>query len=296
MKQATVEDQINSELSNYKFDQYLLYPSKKTGAWKQLFLNRVNKAGSNSIDLHIPQWDEEHFGFKVGKINNPFLPGQDSYKSEVETLLHEAKKNKVKVLILRMNGDNLKLLHEFEKAGFHYYETIIWPVTKLADQSLGKNNITLFDPALDDVEEIINIARHNQFPGGHFQRDNNFEADKINDLYAKWIKTAISEKKPIAIIKNENKIAGYFIYTIDEKLSGATGYKYGVLQSLALDSNTWGKGLGKKLFEGTLSLLKEKGCDYTASSYASKNHISAMLHSKFGFYSVYEEVTMHLWL
>ena len=35
---------------------------------------------------------------------------------------------------------------------------------------------------------------------------------------------------------------------------------------------------------------------YVDSGYASKNHLSARLHSLFGFYSVFEEITLHFWI
>ncbi|MBA3673379.1 MAG: GNAT family N-acetyltransferase [Chitinophagaceae bacterium] len=292
-----------NELKDYRYDQYFLYPTLHNNAWKDIFLSRLNSidgnADFNTFNLEVSKWDEEHFGFKIGKINNPFSPIKEDYKQykyEVKRLIEVSKENNVRVLILRINGDNINLIHEFENVGFRYYETIIWPVTNLDKQNFQYSDIRLFDSKSDNIDDLMKIARYNQYNRGHFHCDNNFEITKVNELYAKWVKTAAEENRHIAIIRNENKIVGYFVFAVDEKLSLATGYKYGRLQSLALDSRERGKGLGRKLFEGTLSLLKEYGCIYADSGYASKNHLSAKLHSMFGFSSVYEEVTMHLWL
>jgi hypothetical protein len=38
------------------------------------------------------------------------------------------------------------------------------------------------------------------------------------------------------------------------------------------------------------------GGEYVDSGYATKNHASAKLHTENGFYSTYEEVTLHKWL
>jgi L-amino acid N-acyltransferase YncA len=301
-------------LGDYTFDQYYLYPSAKKDPWIDLYYNQIERkqkdlrtifypdlenATSALFTVVHPEWDEDHFGFRISKISNPFVPAEMPETKTVEILssiLSDANKNGTRVIIARVNGDNLGLIHAMQDLGFRYYETIIWPVSDVDSQDLSTHNVRFFDREKDKVEDIITIAGNFQYQRGHFHCDNRFDKNSVNNMYAKWVKTAILSEKKIAIIKNEDRIAGYFICEIDETLSDATGYHYGRLQSLALDDSFRGKGFGKRLFEGTLALLKNAGCKYVDSGYASKNHLSAKLHSFYGFSSVYEEITMHLWL
>lgn len=301
-------------LQDYKFDQYSGYPSTNKQAWISLLKSRIEllsadpntKIYSNIgaqaaflFTVETPKWDEDHFGFKLGKINNPFLSGRiipTKIKEIISSIIHNAKSSKMRVLIARVNGDNLALIHAMEELGFKYYETIIWPVTDLGSLTLQINGVTYFDKEINKIEELAYIAKNYQYQRGHYHCDINFTKTAVNEMYAKWVISAVLSNKKVAIIKERNKVLGYFVCEIDENLSNATGYKYGRLQSLALDGSFHGKGYGKKLFEGTLALLKKEGCKYVDSGYASKNHQSGKLHSKHNFFSVFEEVTMHLWL
>jgi N-acetylglutamate synthase-like GNAT family acetyltransferase len=119
---------------------------------------------------------------------------------------------------------------------------------------------------------------------------------KVDQLYVKWIETSWKNREAITIIEHAGKVAGYFNFKMDQTLSTALGCSYGRLRSLALDGAVRGQGLGRKLFLGTIATIKEMGGRYVDSGYASKNHRSAHLHVISRFNSVYEEVTLHLWL
>lgn len=305
---------IRERILDYNYDQYYLYPAINKNGWTNLFFSRLEKYKSDPntqifstrentslvlVNLTESKWDTDHFGFEVGKIDNPVSLSDTQNKNIKENLskLHEyAKQASFKVLIIRINGDNLNFIHELEDIGFKYFETIIWPITDLSKLLLDQNNVQFFDPNTDCIDEVQVIAKKFQYQRGHFHCDQLFNKQLVNELYAKWANSALLSSKKIAIIKDNNRIVGYFICAIDDNLSNALGYKYGRLQSLALDGNIRGKGFGKKLFEGTLFLLKQEGCRYVDSGYATKNHLSAKLHSLFGFASAYEEITMHCWI
>jgi L-amino acid N-acyltransferase YncA len=110
------------------------------------------------------------------------------------------------------------------------------------------------------------------------------------------VKSAFENKESVVIIENKGKIAGYFIVNIDKDLSDHLGFQYGRMKSLSIDSSFRGAGLGMRLFRGTIDYLTKSGAQVIDSGYSSRNHISAKLHYLNNFYSVYEEVTLHLWL
>ncbi len=316
MQRSNFKEITLESFQNYKYDQYYPYPSLEAAAWIKLYKNRLDKITNDSrnkvftlinetcgetmiIGLECSKWDEDLFGFRIGKIINPYVPDITKEKylvMQLELIIRFAKRINIKVLIARLNGDNLKFIHILENKGFRYYETIIWPISDLSTIKPKIKRIVLFDKDKDDLNDLIRIANNFQYHRGHFHCDVRFNKETVNTLYSKWILSAIENNQIITIIKGKGKIIGYFICDIDRELSKATGYKYGRLKSLAIDNSYRGKGYGKELFEGTIALLKENDCRFVDSGYSSKNHRSAKLHSQFGFSSVYEEVTLHYWL
>ncbi len=299
---------------DYQYDQFYRYPSTIKDFWIEMFISNINDANKSKekkifaadvkntpiyFSLSTSNWDISHFGFKIGRLNNPFVHPEakrNKLKRIISSILEYSKANGIIVLIARINGDNLNLIHELEEVGFRYYENIIWPVVDLDLRTLNKSDVRFLNKDFDDPSDLVKISSNYQYKRGHFHCDDKFNKVVVDKLYAKWVITSINNNKNICVISKDNRLVGYFICEIDERLSKYSGYKYGRLQSLALDGNYRGMGLGKTLFEGTLALLKEKGCRYVDSGYATKNHTSSHLHSLFGFSSAYEEVTLHLWL
>ena len=68
------------------------------------------------------------------------------------------------------------------------------------------------------------------------------------------------------------------------------------MRSLAIDGSCREKGLGKRIFRGAICHMKKSGAEFIDSGYSTKNHVSASLHTKEQFRTVYEEVTFHKWL
>ncbi|MDO9537844.1 MAG: GNAT family N-acetyltransferase [Thermoplasmata archaeon] len=147
-----------------------------------------------------------------------------------------------------------------------------------------------------DFDRVMDIARNNSYPRGHYYCDAGFDNGKVDDMCVKWVSTAFRKGDPVAIIESDGKVAGYFLFQLDDRLSDALGCKYARMRHLALDEKFRGKGLGNRLFGGSISIMKDMGAKYVDSGYASKNHASAKLHTLYSFFSVYDEVTFHLWL
>ncbi|MFH2036257.1 MAG: GNAT family N-acetyltransferase [Candidatus Zixiibacteriota bacterium] len=307
-------DDIDLDLSQYAYDQYRFYPSKNKESWEKYFITRFHHLLTNDewmffnqkgiktpylIGCRISKWDYEHFNIKMANI--AVLSSDNNGDSEktisniLDNCIDKLKSENIEFISTRICGSNISAIHAIESKGFKYFENIIWPVTLCLDVKLEDNScVRLMNDK--DMETALKIARGNTYQSSHFHCDKRFDKDKVNLMHVKWLESAWKANKSIAIIEYNNKVAGYFVFEIDSDLSQAMGYKYGRMQSMALDSNFRGKGLGTKLFSGTISLMKDMGAEYIDSGYSSKNHISAKLHTKYDFYSVYEETTFHLWL
>lgn len=309
-----VMNTIGTYLPSYRYDQYRLYPSAKINAWEDYLLKRLtNDLGNEEcvfffekvdnlpflLGCRMPAWDEEHFGFRMATINWNIYQNNDlSYKIIGKLLgncLSFLRERNVEFVSTRISGDDLQAIHIFEENGFRYFETILYPLAKSRIlQSDGDSNVRLMKQS--DLEGILRIAEQFQFKRGHFYCDEKFNKKIVDSMYVKWVHTSFINNQPIAVILDKESIVGYFIFEIEEDLTSFTGYKYGRMTSLAMDESVRGKGFGSRFFEGTISLINQMGCQYIASEYATKNFLSARLHTNAMFYPMHEKVLLHLWL
>lgn len=305
---------IEKMLPSYCFDQYMFYPAVGKSCWKKYLLKRLTDSFQDKessfffevvegfpflLGYKIPQWDEEHFGFKMAMIDWFIFPDIGNSSNVMEKLLNDCisflRNNSVKFVSTHISGDDLLALHLFEDKGFRYYQTTVYPVARCTDLLFkADSNVRLWQES--DLPAIIQIARDNQFNRGHFYCDGKFDKKDVDSMYEKWIRTSWRNKEPVAVIENEGKVIGYFAFVMDDSLSQAMKCKYGRMTSLAMDSSARGKGFGSNLFRVVMSLIAEMGGQYIASEYPLKNSASARLHTKNLFYPVHERVLLHFWL
>jgi len=302
------------DFQRYTYNQYLNYPAQAKDRWtgilKETLINCSKsdewtffggQRGEHStlVGCRISGWDKDHFGFDMAGIrvlfSSPTAEGEKFIKDTLSACMAFLKAKGISFASARIQGDDLCSIHVLEHLGFRYYENIIWPVldTRRVAETIPPG-LRLMKP--EDLDRARHIASHYQYERGHFHCDDRFPKPLVNTMYAKWVETAFNRNGTVAVIESDDEVAGYFVYEMDKSLSAHLGYSYGRLQSLALDQSARGKGLGKKLFDGTLALIKQSGGQYIDSGYATKNHLSARLHHTNGFLPVYEEVTLHNWL
>lgn len=314
---STKEVLLRSIMENPKvaiYDQYVNYHYKEGFTAFNYYYSRIEKLilatsgewaffyelthfGPYLLGVKLSKWDEEHFGFKMANLQVFAVPHQGAQETTFQSLIVRAivflKKEGVKFVSSRVNGDSLCALHALENLGFRYYDNVIWPIAETQNIE-GNSKIRLIES--NEVDEIKSLAENFQFSRGHYYCDDKFDKSKVDAMYPKWIDTTIKNSEPVSVIESNGIIAGFFAFKLDDELFRFTGYKYGRLKLLALNSKFRGKGVGTELFNGTISIIKQMGADFIDSGYSTKNHISAKLHTKNNFYSVYEEVTLHLWL
>jgi GNAT superfamily N-acetyltransferase len=268
--------------------------SQSGDGWHFVFGNGPSE-DSVAVAAHQSEWDESHFGKKMASLQFLSVPGQS--RDTCAAILREA------ISILRVDGvefvsartgtEFLSAIHACEEVGFRYYETVIWalvPTLGLVDVP----GVRLMNPG--EIDEVADLAAASQFRGGHFYLDSRFDGKVVNSMYSKWVRTHAGRGDPIAVIDGEKGIAGFFAFALDESLSEYSGYSYAHLQLLALNAEERGRGIGRQLFQGTLTLIASMGVDFIDTGYASRNHKSARLHTISNFHSVYDELTFHLWL
>lgn len=305
---------LEKTVGEYSFDQYVKYPTGDPEFWKKNMVKAVSAFVNNKenqihfeinddllcfVGCRLSRWDYEHYGFGMAMINWLVHPNHNLNRDHIKRLIDETlaylRNNNIKYVSAHISGEDLISLHLLEEKGFCYYQTTVYPVAKVAEFPC-KVDSRVRMMRETDLESVVRVAKNNQFRYGHYYCDCRFDKSAVDGMYEKWIHTSWKNKEPIAVLEYEGKIAGYFAFKMDDNLSTGTRHGYGVMRSLAMDSNIRGKGLGMILFRSVMSYIAKLGGEYIASEYPSKNYASAYLHIRNHFYPVHEKILMHLWL
>jgi N-acetylglutamate synthase-like GNAT family acetyltransferase len=308
-----VVDVVRSALPTYRFDQYLNYPALDRDRWQEYALLRLHRtlddpeqkvyvaeseAGPVVLAARVSAWDKDHFGFSMGSLRCVVAPEDESSRSVIDSLMStcidDLRADGVRFVSARFHGDHMSLTHAAEAAGFRYYESVLWPIRQSRPGWTLEPSVRLMEDR--DLEPLMGLAVGNSYVRGHFYCDSGFDHRVVDSMYAKWLETAFRNRQPVTVVDFEGQPVGFFVVAIDEALSQALGVRYGRLQSLVVDGRIRGQGLGATLFAGTLSSLEAAGVEQIDSGYATKNHVSARIHAKNRFFTVYDENTFHLWL
>lgn len=311
---------ITADLGAYPYDQYRHYPARPQHAgrapWEAYLLARLERMAADPdwsffaradgpapllLGARSAAWDRENVNVAAASLGALYCPDGPDLRRRIGALVQEClaalAAAGVTFVSARVNGDQLDVIHALEDAGFRYFETAVWPVAPLARTAPAHDpRVRLLADA--DIERAVQLAADHGYRRSHFVRDGGFSAEQVRRLNGAWIRTAWQAGEPIAVIESASgtDIAGVFALRLDRELSLHLGPTYGRMRFLAVDAEARQQGLGRALFAGAMSLLRDMGADHVDSGYTTKNHLSARLHSQTGFLTVYEEATLHLWL
>lgn len=124
--------------------------------------------------------------------------------------------------------------------------------------------------------------------------DQRFDVEKIDEMYATWIRTALDNKQRGVVIEDGNDICGFFLYDVLE-MPNVLDKEFGLWKYAAIDSKFRSRGYGKKLFRCTIKSCEENNVDIIDSGLAIKNTPSLNLHVLYGFCNVFSMYTFHKW-
>ncbi|MDP1846721.1 MAG: GNAT family N-acetyltransferase [Solirubrobacteraceae bacterium] len=311
---------IAAGLGAYPYDQYRHYPARTPrdgrAPWEAYLLARLERMAADPdwsfftrsdgptpllLGARSAAWDRENVGVGAASLSALYCPDGPDLRRRTGSLLREClaalAAAGVTFVSARVNGDQLDVIHALEDAGFRYFETAVWPVAPLTGTAPARDpRVRLLVDA--DIERAMQLAADHGYRGSHFLRDGGFSREQVRRLNGAWIRTAWQAGEPIAVIESESgtDIAGVLAFRLDPELSSHLGSTYGRMRFLAVDAEARRQGLGRALFTGAMSLLRDMGAEHADSGYTTKNHLSARLHSQAGFLTAYEEATLHLWL
>ena len=107
-----------------------------------------------------------------------------------------------------------------------------------------------------------------------------FEEEEVSeDQYAERIRK-IQENYPFIVWEENGELLGF---ACGSKWRERSAYRFALESSVYVKHDSFGKGIGYKLYAELFVLLKEQGCKQVIGVITLPNDISVKMHERFGF-------------
>lgn len=313
---SSEDKKIESFFSNIKFGRFLADPDldfRQSLKTEIAIFQEYHKTNNvyfviekneilGLIGFRKSGWDSDHFDFGVCKLDYFLLDEENSENQLAAKLLMEplnewVQENRIKLIVAKIDSSFSKISMVLQKKNFIFYECITYRSLKDPELVASQfDNLVYRFANLNDRSQLRSIAENNTFEKSHFYLDEEFEKEKVDAMYTKWIETALSEqsKNRILVIEENNEIAGMFIYSLPRHPQ-FPNLKFSKFEFLAINKKFRKKGLGKKLFEAAIHSSVKDGANIIDSTLVDKNIISQKIHEKYNFGLVNTFYTFHKW-
>lgn len=238
----------------------------------------------------ISDIDTARFRFPIAKIPYPC--------SNIETVLQELRTFSVKLIISRVNLDDLVYLNKLETLGFQIKDIqLTWnyninilnepPLEVFKEYSICSFKATHLTKMIEITKESFNNY-------GHYFSDDILDKSKCLEIYLDWIIRCCRDKSladNILVAEKDGIAIGYLALKQNEDLEGsyvsgvigAVASKYrniGVFRSINLQSIYWAKSIGANRIENNV---------------LATNFPVSKSYSRMNFSIIRSEATLHYW-
>lgn len=142
-------------------------------------------------------------------------------------------------------------------------------------------NVTIEVPKIDDFKRVNELAK--QVHELHV----NWNPDlflSVDEVLQKDYFEVLMQNKEIFIVKLNNEIVGYVIFSIREKENPSMRYRKQLnIEAICVDENCRGNGIGTLLLEHIKKVGKEQGCTDMYLTVNQENESAIKVYEKFGF-------------
>ena len=238
--------------------------------------------------IEILEWDTNHFGFKVARMNA-------TTSEELQPALDRCATLGVKLLIHRCSTDNLHFVHQLERHGFELMDTTVIYRLRLADTQITP----ILGPAIirpclkTEADDVAAIARavYVDFIG-HFHQDPRLDRAKCDALYVEWARNMCLDQNLADIVlvaEMEGKIVGYDSHKIIK-----SNVAWGVMSGVSHQAQ--GKGIRKALMVASNNWCKSHGLERMEEEMNINNYRIQRVLVSGGFRLYASFYTFHKWL
>jgi dTDP-4-amino-4,6-dideoxy-D-galactose acyltransferase len=238
------------------------------------------------IENYLLKWDSDFFNFKIAALHANVLTD-----NQIQIFQELSKHNYKLVYLISANElSGIKALTNVRSCDL----VDIKLTYQIKLDFFEKNNI--FDKHIEicDIKEVKNQKiRELAFQSGkhsRFYTDKNFNPNRYYDLYQIWIEKSINRDiaDEVFIYKEKNEILGFI--TISKYDS------FGKIGLIAVDTNSRGKGIGKKLIDSAAQYLIQNNIYFMNVATQEANTSGCTFYEKCGFILNKSEYYYHIWL
>lgn len=264
-------------------------------------LNRSRKL-QGLLLYRLSQWDTEHFGYPVVVIDSifsrdsDFSSGQGTVREMLSGLDVWCRRERVRMVSIRLSARDLPAIHALEDFDFRYIESYIVNKYDLKRNlhRLPKSAYTLRSATLEDRTAMLAYSKK-AFVTHKFYADSRIEVAKADSLYDKWINQSFDQRhRQILVMERDSRPAAFMdMYAND--LREYFGCRFMQWKMAVTDPEQRGLGLGTDFFVALLHHHANDGIDVVDSGLSARNIGSLNLHTKLGFKVICNQVTFHKW-
>lgn len=201
---------------------------------------------------YISELDSNRFGFKIAKIN--------FFEMAPEILIEELRNVGTKLIIARINCEQINLISQLEKLHFRTMDFQLNYKYDLKNYSESKDEMNsdflIREAKSSDLETLKIIASESFNQYGHYFADSRLDKKKCSEIYTDWVSRSVENKEVadvVFIAEKEKEIAGFLSFKIRrdnayyaEGVQGAVKDKFrnqNVFRKLAKHGLRWGHEL-----------------------------------------------------
>ncbi len=242
--------------------------------------------------LRLPRWDEDHFGFPVGRVEHLIAGDAGSAELLADEIVREFDARGARMSSARLSVAVLPAIQALEARGYRFQEHTLTPWRSLSGWEAQEFGVTR-ETRPDDLPELRTIARH-AFRTDRFHHDARFGRAAADGLYEKWVRTwhedAAADKWSWVLLV-EGRVAGFILFDIPSRPSRRVARV--VLDCVSPEHA--GRGYGHKMQCDVLDHLSGR-VDYVSSVIATRNVAALAMNIRLGFrFSNGGEATFHRW-
>ncbi len=231
--------------------------------------------------------DSERFGYNVAKINTFDYPVVD--------LLNVLKLSNYKLVLSKVNANNISLINRLEEHGFLLKDiqlTYKYELIETLSLSLTED-LTIRDARLADKEELHYIAINSFESYGHYFADEKLNSTQSKEIYGDWIIRSYDKNVADNIIVAEinGEIAGFLSHKIHHDR-----IRYAVGGIGAVASKYRNRDIFRAITISGINWAIENQCQWVEHNVLVTNSPVMRSFGKLGFKPANSFITFHKWL
>lgn len=201
---------------------------------------------------YLSELDTKRFNIRIAKLHEPEI-------EEFPNIIKELVNENIQMAILRVDSNNLDIVHIAEKNGFELMDTLVRytiELNRLPHLELDPRS-EIRPVKIGETKLLMDIAKEsfNDYYG-HYHKDPKLSKDTCTEIYVDWIHRSC-EVNGVA-----NQV---FVGVVDNQISGfstavITKENIGEFALAAVSKQARGYGIYSNFVKNLINYFSEKGC------------------------------------